>query len=109
MLYAAASPRRSAHPLRKRKDASAAPVRPKCCSRSRARRARKLRPPDRLGDRRKPARSLRVAMKLLTFQRLMTALALLGAVTLVSARVNAEEIDFGQINKFESGDRDSSI
>jgi hypothetical protein len=27
---------------------------------------------------------------------------LLGAATLVSARVNAEEIDFGQINRFES-------
>ncbi|MGB6286996.1 MAG: hypothetical protein WBG18_21725 [Xanthobacteraceae bacterium] len=32
----------------------------------------------------------------------MTALVVLGAVTLVSARVKAEEIDFGQINKFES-------
>jgi hypothetical protein len=34
--------------------------------------------------------------------RLVTTVALLGAVTLVSATVNAEEIDFDQINKFES-------
>ena len=34
--------------------------------------------------------------------RLVTAVALLGAVTLVSATVDAEEIDFDQINKFES-------
>jgi hypothetical protein len=41
-------------------------------------------------------------MKLLAFHRLVTTLALLGAVTLVPAAVNAEEIDFGQIDKFES-------
>jgi hypothetical protein len=35
-------------------------------------------------------------------QRIVTALVLLGAATLVPARVNAEEIDFGQINRFES-------
>lgn len=44
----------------------------------------------------------KVALRTFTFQRLVTALALLGAVTLVPVRVNAEEIDFGQINKFES-------
>jgi hypothetical protein len=44
----------------------------------------------------------RVPAKLLTFKCLVTALALLGAVTIVSARVNAEEIDFGQIDRFES-------
>jgi hypothetical protein len=43
-----------------------------------------------------------VPTKFLTFRRLLTALALLGAVTLVPAKVDAEEIDFGQINKFES-------
>jgi hypothetical protein len=32
----------------------------------------------------------------------VTVIAFLGAVTLVSATVNAEEIDFDQINKFES-------
>ena len=36
------------------------------------------------------------------FHRLVTTLALLGAVTLVPAAVNAEEIDFSEINKFES-------
>jgi hypothetical protein len=45
---------------------------------------------------------LRIPTKRLTFQRVVTALAFLGAVTLVSATVNAEEIDFGEINKFES-------
>ena len=45
---------------------------------------------------------LRIPTKRLTFQRVVTALAFLGAVTLASATVNAEEIDFGQINKFES-------
>jgi hypothetical protein len=45
---------------------------------------------------------LRVSTKRLTLQSLLTVLTLLGAVTLVSARVGAEEIDFGQINKFES-------
>jgi hypothetical protein len=45
---------------------------------------------------------LRIPTKRLTFQRLVTALAFLGAATLVSATVKAEEIDFGQINKFES-------
>jgi hypothetical protein len=44
----------------------------------------------------------KVALRRFTLQRLVTALALLGAVTLVPVRVNAEEIDFGQINKFES-------
>ena len=44
----------------------------------------------------------KVALRTFAFQRLVTALALLGAVTLVPVRVNAEEIDFGQINKFES-------
>jgi hypothetical protein len=44
----------------------------------------------------------KVALRTFTLQRLVTALALLGAVTLVPVRVNAEEIDFGQINKFES-------
>ncbi len=44
----------------------------------------------------------RVPAKLLRFQRLVIAVALLGAVPLVSATVNAEEIDFDQINKFES-------
>jgi hypothetical protein len=43
-----------------------------------------------------------VPTKRLTLQSLLTVLTLLGAVTLVSARVDAEEIDFGQINKFES-------
>ena len=45
---------------------------------------------------------LRVPTKLQTLQRVVTALVVLGAVTLVSATVNAEDIDFGQINKFES-------
>jgi hypothetical protein len=45
---------------------------------------------------------LRVPTKLLTLPHVVTALVVLGAVTLVSARVKAEEIDFGQINKFES-------
>jgi hypothetical protein len=40
--------------------------------------------------------------KRLTFQRLLTAFALLGIVALAPARTCAEEIDFGQINKFES-------
>ena len=44
----------------------------------------------------------RVPAKLLRFRHLVTAVALLGAVPLVSATVNAEEIDFGQINRFES-------
>jgi hypothetical protein len=33
---------------------------------------------------------------------IVLALALLGAMTLVSTSVNAEEIDFGQVDKFES-------
>jgi hypothetical protein len=47
---------------------------------------------------------LRIPTKRLTIQRVVTvtALAFLGAATLVSATVNAEEIDFGEINKFES-------
>jgi len=45
---------------------------------------------------------LRIPTKRLTFQRVVTALAFLGAATLASATVKAEEIDFGQINKFES-------
>jgi hypothetical protein len=45
---------------------------------------------------------LRIPTKRLTFQRVVTALAFLGAATLVSATVKAEEIDFGQINRFES-------
>jgi hypothetical protein len=45
---------------------------------------------------------LRIPTKRLTFQRVVTALAFLGAATLVSAPVKAEEIDFGGINKFES-------
>jgi hypothetical protein len=45
---------------------------------------------------------LRIPTKRLTFQRLVTALAFLGAVILVSTRLDAEEIDFGQINTFES-------
>jgi hypothetical protein len=45
---------------------------------------------------------LRIPTKRPTFQRVVTALVVLGAVTLVSATVNAEDIDFGQINKFES-------
>ena len=45
---------------------------------------------------------LRIPTKRLTFQRVVTALAFLGAATLASATVDAEEIDFGQINKFES-------
>lgn len=43
-----------------------------------------------------------VLTKRLTLQHVVTAVALLGAVTLVSATLNAEEIDFDQINKFES-------
>jgi hypothetical protein len=43
-----------------------------------------------------------VLTRRLTSRQLVTAVALLGAVTLVSATVNAEEIDFDQINKFES-------
>jgi hypothetical protein len=43
-----------------------------------------------------------VLTRRLTLRQLVTAVALLGAVTLVSATVNAEEIDFDQINKFES-------
>jgi hypothetical protein len=43
-----------------------------------------------------------VLIKRLTLRQLVTAVALLGAVTLVSATVNAEEIDFDQINRFES-------
>ena len=43
-----------------------------------------------------------VLTRRLTLRQLVTAFALLGAVTLVSATVNAEEIDFDQINKFES-------
>jgi hypothetical protein len=45
---------------------------------------------------------LRIPTKRLTFQRLVTALAFLGAETLVSATVKAEEIDFSEINRFES-------
>jgi len=56
----------------------------------------------RRGDGRGPVSLLRIPTKRLTFQRVVTALAFLGAVTLVSATVNAEEIDFGEINKFES-------
>ena len=43
-----------------------------------------------------------VLIKRLTLRQLVTVIAFLGAVTLVSATVNAEEIDFDQINKFES-------
>jgi hypothetical protein len=43
-----------------------------------------------------------VLAKRLTLRQLVTAVALLGAVSLVSATLNAEEIDFDQINKFES-------
>jgi hypothetical protein len=43
-----------------------------------------------------------VLTRRLTLRQLVTAVALLGAVTLVSATDNAEEIDFDQINKFES-------
>jgi hypothetical protein len=43
-----------------------------------------------------------VLIKRLTLWQLVTAVTFLGAVTLVSATVNAEEIDFDQINKFES-------
>ena len=54
------------------------------------------------GHRRRPVSLLCSPTKRLTFRRLLTALALLGTVTLVPVRINAEEIDFGQINKFES-------
>jgi hypothetical protein len=56
----------------------------------------------RRGDGRRRVSLLRVPTKLLTLPHVVTALVVLGAVTLVSARVKAEEIDFGQINKFES-------
>src|ERR1700720_1659903 len=102
MLYAVASPRGSVRRLRRRKDASPWRARPKCCCRSPARRARKPRLRGRRGDGRRRVSLLRVPTKLQTLQRVVTALVVLGAVTLVSATVNAEDIDFGQINKFES-------
>jgi hypothetical protein len=45
---------------------------------------------------------LRIPTKRQTVQRVVTVLAFLGAATLVSATVKAEDIDFGEINKFES-------
>jgi hypothetical protein len=61
-----------------------------------------LRPLDRPGDGRRRVNLPGVLIKRLTLWQLVTAVTFLGAVTLVSATVNAEEIDFDQINKFES-------
>jgi hypothetical protein len=43
-----------------------------------------------------------VPTKLWTFQRLVAALAVVFVVTLVSEKIGAQEINFDQINKFES-------
>jgi hypothetical protein len=61
-----------------------------------------LRPLGRPGDGRGRVNLPGVLIKRLTLRQLVTVIAFLGAVTLVSATVNAEEIDFDQINKFES-------
>ena len=43
-----------------------------------------------------------ISTKLLTFHRLATAFTVVFAVTLVSEKIGAQEINFDQINKFES-------
>jgi hypothetical protein len=70
--------RRSARRLRRRRDASASRARPKCCSRSRARRARKSRPLGRRGDGRGPVSLPRIPTKIL---RRTTSLASAGPQT----------------------------